>query len=313
LLANGDADAIQHAWIALLAKAGEVMSDDHVKVWLVVCDDVLRQLQQDYLDAAEVLVLTVMFCLLFHRLKGRFRQSLQIQSLRSKVLPHFPDEAELTQKGIQTYKKILPCHGDDELLAHKILVGLTSLWAESKFEDSRMSLEYLSRRKLVMELPGEFPYELQDDDLIWFLWGALKCYYKEHDHINRFYNLFVWDWKRSARTERLGLLWGAAWSMHPSAYNTIYWSDKEMHFIETIQRQASKLWLDYINLHSQANQKNITPPPPKVEHAPFDFTPRVSHEHVSHRLLHGHYEENSIVDEKRTIEICSERRKLNPI
>jgi len=254
LLLNADEDALQNAWVALLAKAGESMSAEHVKVWLHISEEVLRQLQQDYLDATEVMILTVMFCCLFRRLKGRVQHTLQIQTLRSKIVHHFPADAELTEKGRRTYARLLTARqnggGDDEF-AQKLLVGLTRLWSEGQFEDSRMALEYLTRRKLVMDLPGEFPcaMDVQDGDMVWFLWGALLCYYKEHEHVQLLWSLFMWEWKKSVRADRIGLLWGAMWSMHPNAHHTVYWTPQETQFLETIQAQALKLWTDYVGIH----------------------------------------------------------------
>lgn len=258
LLLNGDEDTLQHAWIALLAKAGETMSADHVKVWLHISEEVLRQLQQDYLDATEVMILTVMFCCLFRRLKGRVMHTLQIQTLRSRVVHHFPAEAELTEKGRRMYARILSAKrsdhgygGEDDDFSQKLLVGLTRLWSESLFEDSRMTLEYLSRRKIMMDLPGDFPCasDLQDGDMAWFLWGALLCFYKEHDNVALLWSLFSWDWKKQLRADRIGLLWGAMWCMHPNAQHTIYWTPQETEFLETIQSQALRLWTDYVGIH----------------------------------------------------------------
>jgi len=250
LLMSNNEDHLQNAWISLLAKAGEVMTAENVKPWLLICDDVLRQIEQDHLDAAEVLVLSVKFCLLFHRIKYRFRQPLQIQTLRSKIIEFFPDDAELTEKGIKTYARILPTAAEEKPLAHKVLVGLTSIWTDGKFEESRVSLEYLSRRKLLMDLPTGFPYDMKDNDFMWFLWGAILCFYKQHANVQKIWWLFSYDYKKTYKAERIGLLLGCPWAMHPNSQNTLIWSDKELLFINTIESQAPTMWLDYVQLHT---------------------------------------------------------------
>ena len=265
LLLNAEEEALQNAWISLLARAGEIMNAEHVKVWLHVAENVLQQVQQDYLDATEVMTLTVMLCCLFRRLKGRKHHSLQLQTLRSKIIHYFPTDAELTEKGLRTYARILPTRRDDDAydFAQKLLVGLTRLWSDSLFEDSRLALEYLTRRKIMMELPEDFPCELdlQDGNMIWFLWCALLCYSKDHEHVRLLWSLFSWDWKKNLRADRIGLLWGASWSMHPNAHQTVYWTPQEMQFLDMIKALAMKLWTDFvaINRPNHDDSKNGAP------------------------------------------------------
>jgi len=150
-----------------------------------------------------------------------------------------------------------------DAFCQRLLSGLSKLMIEVRLDDIRNSLEYLSKKRLRIPLMQRWPApneeEREKGDICWFLWGALCCYYGEAKVATNL-KLFTWNWRKSARNERLGLLLGMPYTFDTNVLAD--WSYQEANIIERIEQSAYDLWMQYKDMHSTEDcddQDDTTP------------------------------------------------------
>jgi len=206
------------------------------------------------------------------------------------VIKHFPEDASLSSAGAARYDRILPVnsgtslsklalvHNDDDSISHfqlddfcrRILAGLSKLMIENRYDDIRNSLEYISKKKYQVPMlntwPSLFPNEEEGSrgDLCWFLWGALSCFYGE-DNVATNLKLFSWNWRKSVKNDRIGLLFGFPYTTNTNVLSE--WSYNENLIIEKIEQSANDLWKQYRNM---AAGKESEDEDDETQHAPLD-------------------------------------------
>jgi len=117
--------------------------------------------------------------------------------LRKKVIGFFEGGA-LSPAGEECYSAILPNNTEERDFAIKLLGGFSKIWTENNVQASQNSLEYFTRRRLV----------LTELNMPVFLWGALLAFTKNASSIRRRHELYIWSCKRGAGVN--GLLWAGA-------------------------------------------------------------------------------------------------------
>jgi len=257
-------------WIAISACIGKTFGLAFGGLWNSVNKEILALCAADELTVSQALLCTTRLSLLYKRCKQTTSPLLNIASLRSKVVKHFPEGASLSSAGAARYDRILPVNSgmslsklalqnteDEEDTAsqfqldefcRRILAGLSKLLIEHKYDDIRNSLEYLSKKKYQVPLLNRWPAptdeEAQKGDMCWFLWGALACYYGE-DVVATNLKLFSWNWRKTLKNDRMGLLLGFPYIMNTNVLSE--WSYNENMIIEKITQSSKELWRQYNN------------------------------------------------------------------
>jgi hypothetical protein len=283
-LHDGMIAALEDEWIAISAYIGKTFGLAFGGLWTIVNKYIIQLLVADELDVTSVFLCTTKLLLLYKRCKQHMCSSLQLNvaTLRSKVIKFFPEDAGLSSAGIKRYIRILPYHEaslnmktnkdkleygnntqrneDDEsrstlhldMYCKRILAGLSKLMIEKKYDDIRNSIEYISKKKVRVPLLDKWPAPTIDDaekgDMCWFLWGALSCFYGE-DLVATNYKLFTWNWRKSSRNERLGLLLGLPYIIDTNV--SAEWTYNEISIMERVESSATELWAEYRESHSQ--------------------------------------------------------------
>lgn len=216
--------------------------------------------------------------------------AIKCATLRSKVIKFFPENAGLSSAGIKRYARILPyheassnrlqygngnvnsnstIHDDDpdstlylDMFCKRILAGISKLMIEKKYDDIRNSIEYIAKKKVRIQLLDKWPAPTIDDaekgDTCWFLWGAMFCFYGEETATN--YKLFTWNWRKSSRNERLGLLLGLPYIIDTNV--SVEWTYNEISIMERVENSAKELWAEYRETHSQYDDcRNVATSP----------------------------------------------------
>jgi hypothetical protein len=264
-LATNDTDALEDEWIAVLGEIG--MSSSLVTskfLWIQMLAEVSSLIEAEALDITDALVFTTKLYLLYQRTATSSPDSLT--RLRSQVIDHFPDNVQLSYKGVSLFAQILPSDENEELHAfgHRILSGFIKLF-HGKHASTANAVEFIARKKCAIKLPKVWPapnpQEAGKGDPVWFVWGAVLLYFPNDIYVQVAWSLFCLRWKKKYKMERLGLLVGAAACVTSSANTSAPWTSEEIKVIENINLLAPDLWAAH------------TPPPVMPAQNPYPQQP----------------------------------------
>lgn len=222
--------------------------------WRDIISDTYNITKSEAFKIADALLLTTKQCLFYKELLaadssgaisigGGKKPMVHIKHLRNVILEDFPDSAMLSDAGIKRYRRIIPTEAEEQLFAHRILSGLSRLWTEKQHEKSRDALEYLSRRRLSLQLPDRSwpaPNPEASGDFIWFLWGAVLCYFQHADIVYKIFFLFNREAKKNRRQQRFGLLWHIGYVVGNAEGSP--WTIDENRWLAYIKENAADIW-----------------------------------------------------------------------
>jgi hypothetical protein len=154
--------------------------------------------------------------------------------------------------------------------------------ADDNYEDMRMGLEYISRKKLVLPIPNTFTrwpvlnnkgdgeagdagdgdsddeldinMIVNDGDPCWFLWAMLFCVYPNNKNVATNFKLFCQNWRKNAKVERVGLLWGIPFLIDD--YSDLIWTADDKEIFEKVKMNTNELWTYTVNEHQRKEQKS---------------------------------------------------------
>jgi hypothetical protein len=95
--------------------------------------------------------------------------------------------------------------------------------------------------------------EAQKGDICWFLFGALHAYYGEQ--MNVYIKLYSSNWRKSLRSERIGILFGAPYAFNKNIKSD--WSYQDKTIIDRIENSCKDLWSQYKESHMQQQSKSV--------------------------------------------------------
>lgn len=247
-LRNGDTEKLEQEWIAMSALNGMHTQFHSGNTWHLVNKEILSMLETDKIRVKEALALTSKLCLLYKRAPYT-SQLTPMKSLRTKILPFIPESAKLAYTGINTFSRLLPQPDASEFAFYsRVLASFGKLASDENPEALRLCTEYISRKKLPLKLPETYPAPSEKDngDPDWFLWGFYLLYYagtSNQEIVATNWKLHSWNWSKGMKTARQGLLWGVAFCIPKSSYQTDFiWSNEEKKVLEQVDNMALELW-----------------------------------------------------------------------
>ena len=144
--------------------------------------------------------------------------TLGLFKLREKIIDVFSEDSKLSSNGIMKFEMIIPPSDSDAyLLSLKIITSFIRIFnlLDQITIDDKLDLiaikfkncfDYIIRKKYAIETrlnPNE-------SDPIYFLWGFIEILFKHEDFIHTYYWLFCYDYKKSLKTQRLGLIYACS-------------------------------------------------------------------------------------------------------
>jgi len=248
LLGDGAFTLLEDTWIAAMGAIGERMPTG---LWASVGEAMRDLLKADTesLAVRDAFRMSVSVALLFRRVAAAGKRRAvrgAISGLRANVTVHFPEGASLSAAGAQQFAKLFTGMTQTErAFAERIIAGLCRLWAEKRADDLREAMEYLTRRRnLVMPVVAEWAVSRDEGDrgeIIWLLWAIIRVYFGGRPEILAMWDLFVWTWRRGVKTDRLGLLWGAAVAGGTGAADWS-WNAQEAEMLQKVTDKSAELW-----------------------------------------------------------------------
>ena len=267
-------------WINFSALIGKTPELSYGSLWNQMNKSILDFIDAEEVDAKDAMIITIQLMLLYKRCNTNY-QPHTIDLLRKKIIQHFPENAKLSSAGLAKYTPILSIlndiqnsstssESDISLFCQRILAGLSKLMSENNYDDMRYSLEYLCKKKIVIPLPSLYPCpnmeEAEKGDIIWFLWGAILCFYGDKNSSHTYnevtksivftnYSLFIVNWKRTLSKDRLGLLWGVSYALNTNVVPE--WTYNEKNILDTLDTNATTMWKSFLDEQREIMQESI--------------------------------------------------------
>ena len=282
LLIEERTDVLENIWIGAIARlgdAGDCDASGHRSInsitWYAVCKDIWAACSADGIRVKEALLVTGKLTLLARQLYnagvglGGIGSS-SVARLRSQVIGFFPETGvRLSQRGYDTFSRILPSREDERLFAERLLVGFSQLWdgigtgageeSAASSLDLRLAMEFLLRKRQIglhcarVGQQDMWPYpsleESDKGDVVWFLWGAWMAKFTWAEPLWRLFSL---NFKRGLRTERLGLMMGCRGllSLPPGIRvesSTSVWGETEKAALAYIEENSGAMWKEAVD------------------------------------------------------------------
>lgn len=252
-LLNNDTNTLEDEWINISSYIGKSKNLVFGKLWCIVNNELHNLLIADKYNVQDALIMTSKLYLLVSRIQNSIDiKNVNMKKLRSEIIEYFPDTAALNYEGLKLYNSILPPPQNEHFLFYsRILASFSKLFelhinkGEDKEDIIRDALEYITRKKNDMPLPNIIPLDTINNkiyghnDPVWFLWGLLLCYFND-EKIKINFELYKWNYKKTSRLSRIGLLWGISYIFKNNL--TFSWTIEEQNILQQVKNIAPELW-----------------------------------------------------------------------
>lgn len=215
--------SLQSIFINVCGYIGAFVTIYEIRMWIDVIDSVISFIDDEQVVIRNIYVMIAKMCILClnYNKKPTIKTGvLSVKLVRDKVIDMFSvDGLKLTEGGISRFEGVMPPHDSPSYqLAIQIITGYVNILkkvsdmsvdsdADKLFDISqkiRHSFDYITRKKYTFETTF---YE-NDNDAVWFLWGIISLLYEDRE-MDMIYQLYTFDFKKTLKKNRIGLLWGA--------------------------------------------------------------------------------------------------------
>lgn len=252
--------SLQNTFINICAYIGSFVTVYEIRMWIDVIDSVISFIEDEQVVIRNIYVMIAKMCILclnYSKKPSIKTGSLNLKIVREKVIDMFQgDNLKLTDTGISKFQGVVPPHDSPAYkLAIQIITGYVSIFKKiedmSASSDSdklfdisqkiRTSFDYIIRKKYTFEIS----LHENDNDAVWFLWGIISILHDERE-LDIIYKLYTFDFKKSMKKNRIGLLWGAAIVMVYLSKRDIArsWNKEEVMMITKIYDISMDLYKD---------------------------------------------------------------------
>jgi hypothetical protein len=268
-LLNNNTDTLESEWINISSNIGKSKNLVFGKLWCNVNSDLLKLLNSDQYNVQDALLMTSKLYLLNSRINNNENLVNNIKKIRNEIIDFFPDTAALAYDGIKLYRQILPQPNSEHFIFYsRILASFSRLFdafinkdEKGKDNDIRNALEYISRKKNDMPLPGTWPLDTLNNknyshgDPVWFLWGMMLSYFNDSKIATNF-DIYCWNFKKTNKLDRIGLLWGLSYSLKNNL--NFNWTPEELNILDQVVNMSSELWQNVKETHQEESKDKQT-------------------------------------------------------
>lgn len=256
---EGSYIAIQNILISICSHIGSFVSLYEIRLWIDILSSVSELIEDDKIAIKDIYILITKMCILcdIYIKNPKIKTgTLCIKQLREKMIDIFSiDNFKLTSSGTSKFEGILPpADSQSYNLALQIITGYVyslNVIDNKSLDDAdflfdiankfRHSIDYIIRKKYTFETKF---YE-SDNDAIWFIWGIMSLLYDD-PIMDMIYQLFNFQYTKTVKKYRVGLLWGVALVMVYLKKKDIArnWDKNEITVIMKIDEIALALYKD---------------------------------------------------------------------
>ena len=179
--------------------------------------------------------------------------TVPVNKLREKIIDVFSEDVKLSTNGLYKFEMIIPpIDSEAYLLTIKIISSFVKIirnlddinldhndrinFISIKFKNC---FDYIIRKKYVIQTklnPNEY-------DPIYFLWGFIEILYSHEEFIHSYYWLFSYNYKKSLKPQRIGLIYACAIAIIYSHKKGIAfdWNQNELNVIYKTKEISNEL------------------------------------------------------------------------
>jgi len=251
---------LQNVFISVCSHIGSFISLYDIRLWLDIVDSILVFIEEDKVIIKDIYILITKLCILCDTyIKNPITKTgtLSIKMVREKVIDMFTiEDFALSESGISNFEGVFPPTDSPSYnLAIQIVTGYAyltkqlndkSVNSDANFifdlsNKVRHSIDYIVRKKYTFETK----FYKSDNDAVWFLWGVISLLFNDKE-MDRIYQLFNFEYKKSYKSKRIGLLWGAGITMIYLKKKDIArtWNKNEKDVLSQIEKISMTLYKD---------------------------------------------------------------------
>lgn len=250
-------DCIIHTFIACCSYIGSFITIYDIKLWIDIIENLILFINNEKIIIKDIYLLVTKMCILCDiYIKNPVVKTgtVNIKLLRSKIIDIFEvNNFKLSTNGSAKFEGLLPpINSEAYNLSIQIITGIVYIIKQVELSNDyniindwankmRQSFDYIIRKKYTFETKF---YET-DNDAVWFLWGILSILTIEND-LNIIFQLFVYEYSKKNKSNRIGLLWGSALAIIYTKKKDIarLWNKKELMVIQKIDEISLELYND---------------------------------------------------------------------
>jgi len=283
LIENSKIEILEETLISICSYIGTfIMIRDIAKLNDIIIST-KNLIEIDNINVSDYLILITKMCILSNTYNSNPVSKtgiLPIGKLREKILDVFSEDDKLSSNGLMRFEQIIPPKDSEAyLLSLKIISSFIRVIKSIDLikNDDNIELlaikfkncfDYIIRKKYAIETKLN-PNEC---DPIYFLWGFIQILFKHEEFINAYYWLFSINYKKTLKTQRLGLIFACSIAIIYSFKRNVSsnWSRNELTVIFKTKEIANEMMRQ---VKKDLKSKNIIIPeeePEKKEKSKID-------------------------------------------
>jgi hypothetical protein len=226
-------------------------------------------IENDNINVADYLILITKMCILcnVYNINPVSKTGvIPLNKLREKIIDAFCEDNKLSSNGIMKFEMIIPpTDSEAYLLSIKIItsfIRIIKIIDEIPSENAnaiemiaikfKNCFDYIIRKKYIIQTK----LNPNEHDPIYFLWGFIEILFQHEDFIHSYYWLFCNNYKKSLKSQRIGLIYACSIAIIYSYKRHISnsWNQNELNVIY----KTKEISLDLIQqVKSEIKHKDI--------------------------------------------------------
>ena len=254
LIENARIEVLEETLIAVCSHIGTFISIREIAKLNDIILTTKSLIENDNIVVADYLILITKMCIVcnIYNLNPVSKTGvIPIGKLREKILDVFSEDSKLSSNGIMKFEMIIPPPDSEAyLLSLKIITSFIRIFKliDEVPNDDKIDLiavkfkncfDYIIRKKYAIETKLN-PNEC---DPIYFLWGFIEILFQHEEFIHSYYWLFCYDYKKTLKTQRLGLIYACSIAIIYSYKRHIskLWNQNELNVIYKTKEISTEL------------------------------------------------------------------------
>lgn len=203
-------------------------------------------IENDNINVADYLILITKMCILcnVYNINPVSKTGvIPLNKLREKIIDAFSEDNKLSSNGIMKFEMIIPpTDSEAYLLSIKIItsfIRIIKIIDEIPSENAnaiemiaikfKNCFDYIIRKKYIIQTK----LNPNEHDPIYFLWGFIEILFQHEDFIHSYYWLFCNNYKKSLKSQRIGLIYACSIAIIYSYKRHISnsWNQNELNVI----------------------------------------------------------------------------------
>jgi len=226
-------------------------------------------IENDNINVSDYLILITKMCILcnVYNINPVSKTGvIPLNKLREKIIDVFSEDNKLSSNGIMKFEMIIPpTDSEAYLLSIKIItsfIRIIKIIDEIPSENAnaiemiaikfKNCFDYIIRKKYIIQTK----LNPNEHDPIYFLWGFIEILFQHENFIHSYYWLFCNNYKKSLKSQRIGLIYACAIAIIYSYKRHISnsWNQNELNVIY----KTKEISLDLIQqVKTEIKQKDI--------------------------------------------------------